>query len=94
MIKTGENEYCLNTHIPFKTHQQKFVPDQPSKQHTVDGRKVQNVFSFAESNKLIEKQIEPDREVVITRVFTDKILEGISTAKGIETRTESDYIEK
>lgn len=75
LIKLNEVEYAINTIIPFKTHQQKFVPGRESNVFTIDGRKIKNIF-IIEGNKLTERQIEPDREVTVVREFVDKEIIG------------------
>ncbi|CRL02382.1 CLUMA_CG015416, isoform A [Clunio marinus] len=78
IVKLNENEYSFNTILPFKTHQQRFVPGEEIEQTTVDGRKVKNIFTI-EGNKLIEHQFEPNRQVSIIREFTDKEMAGKTT---------------
>lgn len=68
IVKLSENEYSLNTIIPSRIHQQKFVPGQEITQTTIDGRKIKNIFTI-EGNTLIERQIEPNRETIIIRKF-------------------------
>lgn len=75
LIKFSEFEYAINTIIPFKTHQQKFVPGQESNAFTIDGRSIKNIFTF-EGNKVTERQIEPEREVIISREFFEKEMIG------------------
>ncbi|KAJ6635555.1 Sodium/calcium exchanger regulatory protein 1, partial [Pseudolycoriella hygida] len=75
LIKIGELEYALNTIIPFKTQQQKFVPGQECDAVTIDGRNIRNIFVI-DGNKLIEQQIEPKRKVVITREYVDEEMLG------------------
>jgi hypothetical protein len=77
VVKLNEREYAVNTILPFKTHQQKFVPGEESEQTTVDGRKVRNIFTI-EGNKITERQIEPNREVTIVREFFEKEMLGRS----------------
>lgn len=31
IVKLGENEYAINTIVPFKTHQQRFIPGEIEK---------------------------------------------------------------
>ncbi|XP_037034986.1 fatty acid-binding protein, liver-like [Bradysia coprophila] len=74
-IKLDDCAYAINTIIPFKTHQQKFVLGQENDAFTIDGRKIKNLFVI-DGNKLIEQQIEPVRKVTITREFTDDEILG------------------
>jgi hypothetical protein len=76
-VKLNEREYALNTILPFKTHQQKFVPGEEIEQTTIDGRRVKNIFTI-EGNKITERQIEPTREVIIIREFAEKEMSGQS----------------
>lgn len=46
----------------------------------MDGRKVKNTFTI-EGNKLIEKQIEPDREVTLIKEFQEKKMLGTAILK-------------
>lgn len=92
LIKTGDNEYRFDTHMPFKTHSQSFIPDQEMEQETCDGRKVKNIFSFADGNKLIERQVEPNREVVITREFQDKEIIAFATVNDVKCKMWSELI--
>lgn len=94
LTKTGDNEYCFITHMPFNTLQQKFMPDVPFDQETADGRKVKNIFSFDGDNKMTEKQIEPNREVIITRTFTEKEMLGYATVKDVKCQMWSEFVEK
>lgn len=82
IVKLSENEYSLNTIIPFKTHQQKFVPGQEVMQTAIDGRKIRNIFTI-EDNKLTEQQIEPNREVIIVREFFDTEMLGEVTVGNV-----------
>lgn len=75
LIKISDCEYAINTIIPFLTHQQKFVPGQQCNASTIDGRKIQNIFSI-EGAKLIEQQIEPQRKVTIIREFSEEEIIG------------------
>lgn len=75
IVKLSENEYSLITSVPFKTQQQKFVPGQAIMQTTIDGRKINTIFTI-EDNKLIERQIEPNQEVTIIRKFFDTEMLG------------------
>lgn len=86
IVKISENEYGLNTIIPFKTHQQKFIPGKEIEQKTIDGRSVKNIFTI-EGNKLIERQIEPNREVIITREFSDTQMIGVSTVGDVVNKS-------
>lgn len=81
LVKLNDREYALNTILPFMTHQQKFIPDEEIEQKTVDGRKVKNIFTI-QGNKLIEKQIEPNREVVIVREFWKHEMIGKNVVDG------------
>jgi general stress protein 26 len=97
LVKISDNEYSFNTILPFKTHQQKFVPDQEIEQKTADGRFVKNTFSI-EENKLIEKQVEPNRQVTIVFEYKDNVMEGTATVKNdknevVKCKAWSDYIE-
>lgn len=63
-------------------------------QETCDGRKAKIIFSFTEKNTLIERQIEPNREVIITREFTDKELIGFATVNNnVKCKMWSEIIE-
>lgn len=75
LVQISEFEYAINTIIPFKTNQQKFVPDQECLAFTIDGRKIKNLFKI-DGNTLIEHQIEPERLVTITREFSDEEIVG------------------
>lgn len=92
IVKLSDNEYGLNTIIPFKTHQQKFVPGIESETTTIDGRKIQNVFTI-EGNKLTERQIEPNREVIIIREFFDEKLIGQSIVGDVKNNHWSKLVE-
>lgn len=81
IVQLSENQYSLNTILPFKTHQQKFTLGEEIEQTTVDGRKVTNIFTL-EGNKLTERQIEPKREVLIIREFVGSEMLGTSTVDG------------
>lgn len=75
IVQISDDEYVLNTILPFKTHQQKFVLGQEIEQSTIDGRRVRNIFTL-EENKLVERQIEPKREVIVIREFTENEMLG------------------
>lgn len=93
LIKIGENEYSFNTILPYKTYQQKFIPGEERDHETTDGRKIKNIFQI-EGNKLIEKQIEPNREVIIVREFSEKVLEGTATVnENVKCKMYSDFID-
>lgn len=77
MVKLSDVEYVFNIIIPFKTHQQKFVLGEETLHTTLDGRTVKNIFTF-DGNKTIERQIEPDREVIHIREYFDNELLGES----------------
>ena len=74
------------------THHQKFIPGKEVEQTTVDGRKVKNTFTI-EGNKLIEKQVEPNREVKIVREFFDKEMLGTNTVGKIINQNWSSFVE-
>jgi hypothetical protein len=92
IVKISETEYGLNTIIPFKTHQQKFVLDQMTENDTIDGRKVKNIFTL-QGNKLIEKQIESKREVTLIREFTNNQMLGTSIVGNVKSSHVSTLIE-
>lgn len=92
IVKLNEIEYGLNTIIPFKTHQQKFVPGQETENTTIDGRKVKNMFTI-DGNKLTEKQVEPNREVTIIREFYEKEMLGKSIVGSVTNVCVSTAIE-
>lgn len=72
--KVSEKEYVINTILPFMTHRQKFVPGKEIKNKSIDGREVTSIFTF-DKNKIIERQVEPKRVVIIVREFyEDKML--------------------
>lgn len=75
LIKLNEIEYAINTVLPFKTQQQKFVPGQECDACTIDGRKIKNLFSI-DGMIIIEQQIEPGRMVTITREFSEEEIVG------------------
>lgn len=77
VVQISDNEYAVNTILPFKTHQQKFIFGEEIEQNTIDGRRVKNVFTL-DGNKLIEKQIEKNREVTLIREFTGNEMLGKS----------------
>jgi len=76
--KLSDNEYALNTCYHVHTHVQKFVPGVEREAMSPDGRKIKNLFTI-EGNKLIEKQIEANREATIIREFTPTGLIGEAT---------------
>ncbi len=83
LVKISECEYAINTIIPFKTHQQKFVPGEEFDEVTLDGRKIRNLFVF-DGMTLIEKQNEENRKVTITRQFgEDEIIVELVTGNVI-----------
>lgn len=92
LVKIGENEYSLNTILPFLTHQQKFTPNIESDQTTVDGRKIKNIFVI-EGNVLTERQIEPTREVTIIRKFYATEMLGTSIVGKITNKHWSVFLE-
>jgi len=75
LIKLSEIEYAMNTIIPLITHQQKFVLGQEREVSTIDGRNIKNIFTI-QGNKLIEQQIEPEREVTVVREYFDEQIIG------------------
>lgn len=81
VVKLNENQYSLNTILPFKTHQQKFTLGEETELTTVDGRKVKNIFTI-DGNKLTERQTEENREVVIVREFNESEMIGTSIIDG------------
>lgn len=85
IVKLSDEEYSLNTILPFMTHSQKFVPGREIEQWTVDGRKVKNIFVF-EGNKLIERQIEPSREALVIRHFNDKEMWAQATVGSVTNK--------
>lgn len=92
IVKLSDNEYSLNTIIPFKTHQQRFILGQETENTTIDGRKVRNLFTF-DGNKLVEKQFEDNREVTIIRMFQNTEMIGKSIVGNVETDSVSTLIE-
>jgi hypothetical protein len=76
----------------LKTHQQKFVLNQETENVTIDGRKVKNLFTL-EGNKLIERQIEPNREVTLIREFTENQMLGKSIVGKVVCSHVSNLIE-
>lgn len=92
IVKLSETEYGLNTILPFKTHQQKFIPGQETENMTIDGRKVKNIFTI-EGNKLIEKQVEPKREVTLIREFFEKQMLGQSIVGKVTNNSVSSLVE-
>lgn len=93
LVKLNNDEFALNTFIPFKTHQQRFVPGQEIEQETIDGRKVKNIFTI-EGNTLTERQIEPNREVIITREFSANEMKGTSQVGKVISFTSNDLVEE
>lgn len=91
-VKLSETEYGLNTIVPFKTHQQKFVLGEETENVTIDGRKIKNLFTI-EGNKLIEKQIEPNREVTLIREFKDNKMLGTSVVGNVVSHHVSAIVE-
>lgn len=91
-MKLSDNEYSLNTFIPLKTQQQKFVPGQESETSTLDGRNIKNIFTI-EGNKLIERQIQPEREVIIVRAFSEKEILCESSIGNIKCKSRSEVVE-
>lgn len=92
IVKLSETEYGLNTILPFKTHQQKFILGQEAENTSVDGRKIKNLFTI-EGNKLIEKQFEPKREVTIIKMFYEKTMLSQNIVGKITTNCVSTLIE-
>lgn len=92
VVKLNEREYALNTILPFKTHQQKFVPGEETEHTTVDGRRVRNIF-IIEGNKITERQIEPTREVTIIREFSEKEMIGRSIVGNVVNQNWSYLVE-
>lgn len=70
LVKLGANEYSTNVIFGSKTLETKFVLGQETERTTLDGRTVKSTFTI-EGNKLVERQIEADREVTTIREFTD-----------------------
>lgn len=85
LVKLGDHEYSFNIIIPFKIHQQKFVPDEESENETVDGRKIINIFTI-DGNILTERQIEPNREVKIVREYFDDEMLGESFVGDVRSK--------
>lgn len=85
IVKINDLEYGLITAIPMISHQQTFIPGVEIEQTTIDGRKVKNIFTI-EGNKLIEKQIEPNREVTIIREFFDNEMLGESIVGNVKNK--------
>lgn len=73
LVKTSANEYTFNTDIGARVFDTKFVLNQETERTTLDGRKVKSTFKF-EGNKLVERQVEPSRELITTRTFSDNEL--------------------
>ena len=92
IVKLNENEYGLNTIVPFKTNQQRFVIGQETENITIDGRKIKNIFTL-DGNKLIEKQMEPNREVTLIREFNAKQMLGTSIVGKIVSKHVSNVVE-
>lgn len=53
------------------------MPGEETNAITLDGRNIRNIFTI-EGNKLIERQIEPEREVILIREFFDNEIVGQS----------------
>lgn len=85
LVKLTEFSYSWNTIIPFKTHQQIFVPDEETDLETIDGRKITNIFTI-DGNVLTEKQIEPNRQVIIVRQFFENEMLGEATVGDVRTK--------
>lgn len=92
LVKLKDGEFCLSTSVSFLTHQQKFIPGQEIKTRTIDGRKVTNVFTI-DGNKLIERQIEPNREVIIIREFYANEMKGILKVGEVTSHTGNEIYE-
>lgn len=92
VVKLSEHEYGLNTIVPFKTNQQRFVLGQETENITLDGRKIRNIFTL-EGNKLIEKQMEPNREVTLIREFNAKQMLGTSIVGKVVSKHVSNLVE-
>lgn len=65
---------------------------QEIEQTTIDGRKVKNIFTI-EGNKLIEKQIEPNREVIQIREYFENEVLGTTIIGNITTKHKSVFEE-
>lgn len=85
LVKTGANDYTLITDVSTRTLETKFVLNQETERTTLDGRKVQNTFTV-EGNKLIERQVEPNREVTTIRIFSDSELVVESSVGAIRSK--------
>lgn len=73
LVQLSANEFSINVTTGTIKSEVKFVPGQETDRTTMDGRKVKNTFTI-EGNKLIERQVESNREVTSIKVFSDNEL--------------------
>ncbi|KAG5676188.1 hypothetical protein PVAND_006037 [Polypedilum vanderplanki] len=88
--KIDENQYELKLITTFATKSQIFSPGQVKEIQYIDGRRFKNIFEFDE-NRLIEKQIEKNREVTIIREFHENEMLGTIIVGDIKTKQKSIY---
>jgi hypothetical protein len=88
LTKSDENQFELHLVTSFATRVQKFSPGQTKEIQYIDGRRIQNSFEF-EGNRLIERQVEKNREVTIIREFHEKEMLGTIIVGNIKTRQKS-----
>ena len=92
LVQLHDNKYSLITTVPFVRHEQKFSPGQELDNTTIDGRKIKNIFTM-DGNKLVEKQIEPNREVTIIREYFDKEMSGTKIIGKLVTKNWNTFVE-
>lgn len=73
LVQLSANEFSINVTTGPRKSEVKFVPGQETERTTMDGRKVKNTFTI-EGNKLIERQVEPNRVVTSIKEFSDNEL--------------------
>ncbi|KAG5676187.1 hypothetical protein PVAND_006036 [Polypedilum vanderplanki] len=86
--KLNEDEYELKLITTFATKSQIFSPGQVKEIQYIDGRRFKNIFEFDE-NRLIEKQVEKNREVTIIREFHENEMLGTIIVGDIKTKQKS-----
>lgn len=65
---------------------QRFIPGVEIIQDTIDGRKIKNTFKI-EDNKLIEYQVEENRQIIIIREYFDDQMLGEAIFRDKKNKT-------
>lgn len=84
LVKKDDGSYSLNSTVLLISTSQKFKVGEGVDIKTLDGRRVNNIFTI-EGNKLIEKQIGEKTMIIVREFFDDQMIATASIGNVVST---------